>query len=123
MVIQAIKTHIRHVLLWLYDKDNSIGPRAAAEEIQEVYGQGSIGKTQCGIWLNRFRNGEKNVDDLEDEPRGGRPRTLDDDELQRLVEEDPKRTTRELAAILQTSHPTVWRHLQDIGMVSSIDFS
>ena len=54
----------------------------------------------------------------EDEPRSGRPSNLNNDELRRLVEEDPKRTVRELAAILQKSVGSVWNHLQDIGMVS-----
>jgi transposase len=119
MVIRAVKNHLRHVLLWLYDKNNAISRRDAAEEINEVYGQGTIGDWACGKWLKRFRDGEKDVDDLEDRPRSGRPSNFDDDELRRLVEEDPKRTTRELAAILQKDNATIWRHLQAIGMVSS----
>jgi hypothetical protein len=62
------------------------------------------------------------LDDLEDNPRSGRPSNLDDDELKRLVEEDPKRTVRELAAILQNSVGSVWNHLQKIGMVSFLFF-
>lgn len=122
MVITTVKKHLRHVLLWLYDKNNAITKRAATEEIQEVYGQGSIGEATCGRWLKKFRDGDKDLDDLEDNPRSGRPSNLDDDELKRLVEEDPKRTVRELAAILQNSVGSVWNHLQKIGMVSFLFF-
>uniref|UniRef100_A0A914CMP6 Transposase n=1 Tax=Acrobeloides nanus TaxID=290746 RepID=A0A914CMP6_9BILA len=58
------------------------------------------------------------MEDLEDEARSGRPSTFNEDELRRLVEEDPKRTTRELAAILQKDKALVWRHLQAIGMIN-----
>ena len=85
MVITTVKKHLRHVLLWLYDKNNAITKRAATEEIQEVYGQGSIGEATCGRWLKKFRDGDKDLDDLEDNPRSGRPSNLDDDELKRLV--------------------------------------
>uniref|UniRef100_A0A914CJ61 Uncharacterized protein n=1 Tax=Acrobeloides nanus TaxID=290746 RepID=A0A914CJ61_9BILA len=44
-----------------------------AEEIQEVYGASAITHQDCGKWLKRFRDDEKDVDDLEDEPRSGRP--------------------------------------------------
>lgn len=122
MVIRNVKMHLRHVLLWLFDKDNSITKRAATEEIQEVYGQGSIGEATCGRWLKKFRDGDKDVDDLNDEARSGRPSTFDDEELKRFVEEDPKRTTRELASILGKDKALVWRHLQAIGMVSFLRF-
>ena len=103
MVLGALKEHLRHVCLWLYDKNNSITQRAAAEEIQEVYGKRSITDRTCGTWLKKFRNGDKDFNDFEDNKRSGRPSDFDDDELRRLAEEDPKRTTRELAAILQKS--------------------
>lgn len=118
MVITTIKTHLRHVLLWLHNKNNAISRRDAAEEINEVYGQGTIGTTACGKWLKRFRDGEKGVDDLEDEPRSGRPSNLNDEELRLLVEMDPKATTRELAEVLQRSQKSVWNHLRDMGFVS-----
>lgn len=118
MVIQNMKKHLRHVLLWLFDKDNLIKNREAAREIQEVYGNGAITEQGCGKWLRKFRSGDKDVDDLEDEPRSGRPSNLNEEELKLLVEWDPKATVRELAEILQTSHMTVWRHLRDMGMVS-----
>uniref|UniRef100_A0A914DUH9 Mos1 transposase HTH domain-containing protein n=1 Tax=Acrobeloides nanus TaxID=290746 RepID=A0A914DUH9_9BILA len=106
MVISNLKKHLRHVLLWLYDKDNSISKRAASKELREVYGNEGFGDNVCGIWLKRFRDGNKNIDDLDDKPRSGRPSTLNDEELRLLVEMDPKATVRELAEVLQKSVST-----------------
>ena len=118
MVISNLKKHLRHVLLWLYDKDNSISKRAASKELREVYGNEGFGDNVCGIWLKRFRDGNKNIDDLDDKPRSGRLSTLNDEELRLLVEMDPKATVRELAEVLQKSVSMVWTHLQDMGFVS-----
>lgn len=104
--------------MWLYDKDNSISKRAASKELREVYGNEGFGDNVCGIWLKRFRDGNKNIDDLDDKPRSGRPSTLNDEELRLLVEMDPKATVRELAEVLQKSVSMVWTHLQDMGFVS-----
>jgi transposase len=106
MVISNLKKHLRHVLLWLYDKDNSISKRAASKELREVYGNEGFGDNVCGIWLKRFRDGNKNIDDLDDKPRSGRSSTLNDEELRLLVEMDPKATVRELAEVLQKSVST-----------------
>jgi transposase len=107
MVISNLKKHLRHVLLWLYDKDNSISKRAASKELREVYGNEGFGDNVCGIWLKRFRDGNKNIDDLDDKPRSGRSSTLNDEELRLLVEMDPKATVRELAEVLQKSVETI----------------
>lgn len=112
------KKHIRHCLLWLFDKDNSISCRDASKELKEVYPNEGFGQRACAMWLKRFRDGDKGVDDVDDEPRSGRPSTLNDEELRLLIEMDPKATVRELAEVLQKSVSTVWQHLQDMGMVS-----
>lgn len=109
---------MRHCLLWLYDKNNSITQREASTELKEVYGAAALSHQKCGKWLTRFRNGDKNVEDLEDEPRSGRPSNLNDEELRLLVEMDPKATVRELAEVLQRSVGSVWNHLRDMGFVS-----
>jgi transposase len=62
------------------------------------------------------------VEDLEDEPRSGRPSNLNDEELRLLVEMDPKATVRELAEVLQRSVGSVWNHLRDMGFVSFFVF-
>lgn len=117
-----LKKHIRHCLLWLYDKDNSISSVAASKELKEVYGDKGFGQQACAKWLKRFREGDKGVDDLEDEPRSGRPSNLNDEELRLLIEMNPKATVRELAEVLQRSAKSVWNHLRDMGFVGFFVF-
>jgi histone-lysine N-methyltransferase SETMAR len=117
------KKHLRHCLLWLFDKDNSISSRAASKELKEVYGADGFHDKTCANWLKRFREGDKGIDDLEDEPRSGRPSNLNDEELRLLIEMDPKATVRELAEVLQKSVGSVWNHLRDMGLVCFLFFS
>lgn len=112
--------HLRHVLLWHFNKDNDVKGDVLVEEIQKVYGKDSIKRAAVFKWLKRFKEGNKDLDDLEDEPRSGRPSNFDEDMLQRLVEEDPKITIRELSAILKKSVSTVHSYLHSLGFVSFV---
>ena len=112
------EVHMRHVLLFLYNKNNSIGERAAAAELKEVYGDDAMKKTACGEWLRKFSSGEKGIEDLEDRPRSGRPSTFNEARLKEVVEEDDTITTRELAAMFNSSTSTIFTHLHAIGKVS-----
>jgi hypothetical protein len=62
--MDAIKTHLRHCLLWLYDKNNEIKGDEAIREIQEFYGPDSIKRKTDFNWLKKFRHGEKDVEYL-----------------------------------------------------------
>ena len=68
-------------------------------------------------WMSRFRNGSKDLNDLDDEERSGRPVEFDEDRLQEVIEEDPRLTIRELAILLNSSLGTIHRHLHAIGKV------
>lgn len=116
-----LKDHLRHALLWLFNKNDQISQRQAAYEIHAVYGEASVTHQTCGYWLKKFRNGNKEISDLKDEKRSGRPSTFDEDELRRLVEKDPKVTIRELVERLNSSLGTVHRHLHSIGLVRLIN--
>ena len=112
--------HQRHCLLFLYDKDNNITDRDAAHQLEEVYGEEALKRTACGKWLAKFRRGEKNADDLEDDTRSGRPSHFDENKLLRRVQEDPQVTIRELAECFQCSVSTLHTHLHAIGMVNKL---
>jgi histone-lysine N-methyltransferase SETMAR len=106
------QTHIRHVLLFLFRSRHSAAEahrllvQANEEEVPSV--------TTCQRWFNRFRQGNFSV---LDEERSGRPSELDDEELRRLIEADPRLTTRILADTLGCSFSTVDRHLRAMGKV------
>ena len=63
-------------------------------------------------WFARFTKGDTS---LEDEPRPGRPPTVDEDELRRLLVASQERNTRELTTALGCSNPTIQHHLRKLG--------
>jgi histone-lysine N-methyltransferase SETMAR len=115
--------HIRHCLLFLYDENNDISGVDAARKLQVVYGDEIITERTCQKWLKRFRQGERNVEDLEDDKRSGRPSNFDENALKTLVEEDPKITIRDLADLLHSSIGNVHKHLHAIGKACFLSFS
>jgi len=58
---------------------------------------------------------------LEDQKRSGRPSATNDDLLEEIIKNDPRCTTKEIAALMGTSHMTVWRHLKKLGYVNRYD--
>jgi predicted transcriptional regulator len=63
-------------------------------------------------WFNQFKNGDFELDDL---PHFGRPLQVNIDLLKRLIEEDPRLTTRCLAERLGCSHSIMKKHLDELG--------
>ena len=102
-------------MLYEFQKGNS--GSAAARNICDVLGEGSATQRTCAFWFNRFRSGDTS---LQDRPKSGRPVELNMEELRRLVESDPRQTTRELAARLSCVHSTVERHLHEMGKVHKL---
>mgnify|MGYP000394976291 CR=1 FL=1 len=66
----------------------------------------------CQRWFKRFREGDFS---LEDKPRSGRPQEVSNDELLKVVEENPRVTTEELAIMFDCSNSTIFEHLKSLG--------
>jgi transposase len=92
---------------------------AANYEIAEQLG---ISRPTVTKWRNRFA--QRRLEGLLDEPRPGRPRTVTDEQVERIVtttlESTPKTathwSTRSLAAHLGVSQDSVWRTWQAFGL-------
>src|SRR3954468_23478602 len=92
---------------------------AANYEIAEQFG---VSRPTVTKWRNRFA--ERRLEGLLDEPRPGRPRTVTDEQVERIVtttlESAPKDathwSTRSLAAHLGVSQDAVWRTWQAFGL-------
>ncbi|CAD6999217.1 unnamed protein product [Ceratitis capitata] len=85
--------------------------------MKKVYCDDCMSRTQVSTWFTRFKNGRE---DLNGDPRAGRPETSNRAELVEKVREifgiDANFTTRMLTEELNTSKNTIWRILtEDLG--------
>ena len=114
----ADQAHIRHCMLFQFDsQENEKNAAKAARSIRALYGDDALGDNTCWRWFTRFSSGDR---DLNDKERTGRPVEADDDLLEELLEEDPRRSTRELALMLSVSQPTVCNRLHALGKVQKV---
>src|SRR3954471_8424986 len=88
----------------------------------EIAGRERVSRPTVTKWRNRFA--ERRLEGLLDEPRPGRPRTVTDEQVERIVtttlESAPKDathwSTRSLAVHLGVSQDSVWRTWQAFGL-------
>jgi transposase len=101
------------VLLRYYWKQN-LKAIEAAKRICEVEGEGVSSNGTAQNWFKRFNDGDTN---LEDEPRSGRPITVDSEALHEAVGANPATSTRRLSAELDIPWKSVVRRLHQLGKV------
>ncbi len=109
------KIHIRHCMLYEFNlKKNAT---KATESICSAYGEEALDVRTCQYWFARFRTGDF---DLNDKERTGRPVEANDALLEELLQEDPRRSTRELAFEMSVSQTTVCERLRALGKVQKV---
>ncbi|EZA54736.1 Histone-lysine N-methyltransferase SETMAR [Ooceraea biroi] len=97
-------------MLFYYRKGKNASQ--VTNSICSVYGEGALAERTVRKWFAKFRAGDFN---LKDQERSGRPSTTDDDQIETLIENNPRYTTRELAEILKISKTTVHDHVVKLG--------
>lgn len=110
------KSQIRAIFLYEY----KLGTKATetARKMNEAFGHGTVSARMVQRWNERFRQGDETLD-----CHDGRGRTSDinNDQLKKIIEADPSKSTREVAEEMNVDHTTVLRHLNQIGKVKKMD--
>lgn len=98
--------------IYYYEWSRGTSSAEATREINRAFKQEVTSYPTVHRWYSKFRSGQFS---FEDEPRTGRPRSIDDDLLLRNLEDNPNATTRQLANRLDCDHSTVADHLKALG--------
>jgi len=89
--------------------------KSAAEAhrlLVEAY-DAALSERSCREWIQKFKNGEF---DVEDKERSGRPKVYEDAELEPLLDKDSCQTQKELALTLGVTQQTISYRLK-LGMI------
>ena len=91
-----------------------VGWKAAQSfrDLNELFVQGTISKSQVERWFKNFKSGDTN---LADEKGIGRPSNYDDQALLDFMEEDESLTSRMFAKDFNVDHSTIDRRLKKLG--------
>jgi transposase len=111
---KIMEKHYFRVLLLHYWKQN-LKATEATQKICQVEGEGVLSVHTTRKWFKKFNDGDTS---LEDEPRSGRPVTVDSGALLERVEANPATSTRRLLAETGASKSTVHRKLIELGKVN-----
>ena len=76
----------------------------ATRNINKASGKNVVNERTVQRCFKKFRSGDIS---LEDKDRSGRPSTVDDDRLRAIVEDNPRKTVREIAKELEIDIATV----------------
>ena len=109
--------HFRHLLLFAFNRGFTAAK--AAREICVVYGENAMAERTARYWFAKFK--EENFD-LKDAPRSGRPTELDEGQLNQLLHEDLRQTTRKLAERINCSHAELKAWLDEFFQSKTKDF-
>ena len=83
-----------------------------------MYGEGAVTDRTCQKWFVKFCAGDFSLDDA---PQSGRPIEVDSDQIETLIENNQRYTTREIADILKIPKSSVENHLHQLGYVNHFD--
>lgn len=102
--------HFRHLLLFAFHQGSKAAK--AARDICAVYGEGAIAERTTRDWYTKFKNGNF---DLKDAPRSGRSVEFNKEQLNQLLHENSRQTTREEK--MECSHTAIEKHFHSMGKV------
>jgi histone-lysine N-methyltransferase SETMAR len=104
------RSQLRTIVYYCWKRN--MNPPAICKEVNDVLGDHSISLRTCQNFVHNFLSGDFDVTDA---PRSGRPSLDINDEIQKLLDEDPHHTCRSIAAELAISPQTALSHLREMG--------
>ncbi|KAI4465818.1 mariner mos1 transposase-like protein [Holotrichia oblita] len=105
------RIHIRYIMLYHFEK--SWSATQSFRDLNDLFGEEIISKSQVERWFKNFKSDDTN---LADEEGRGRPSNFNDQALLAAVEEDESLTTRMLAGDFNV-HSTIVCRLKKLGKV------
>ena len=91
-------------LLLMHEYLAGLNAAKATERINDAWGSGTVGRQTAYDWFAKFKAGE---DNLNDQPRSGRPKEVDRQAVLEAIEEHPSLTCRMLADDFDCSPQTI----------------
>ena len=110
------KHHFQHIMLYYFKKGKNA--TKMQKKICAVYGEGVVTDWTCQKWFANFRAGDFSLDDAS---WSGRPVEAESDQIETLIENYQRYTTRETADILKISKSSAESHLHQLGYVHQFD--
>jgi len=111
-VFEPKKRNLWEVLLYFFSiKKSAIESRRL---LVEAYSEATLSETICPDWFRRFKNGDFDVKEKE---CIGRPKLVEDAELEALLHADSCQTQEELAESLGMTQPAISKRLKAMRMI------
>ena len=104
--------HFRHYMFYEFHLEKEAPD--ATKSICNSYGNDAISLRTCKLWFYQFQKGDF---DIYEKLRSIRPVKADEEFLKALIEEDPKRSTRNMALEIGVAQKTVCNRLHALGKV------
>ena len=111
-VYEPNSRHLREVLIFCFNMKKSAAE--AHRMLSNTYGKAAISERTCREWLQRFKNGDFNVEDRHSD---GREKVFEDAELEALLEQDSWQNQEELARSLGVTQQAISKRLKAMGMI------
>ena len=107
------KPRIRELLLYEFRKGSTT--TEAFNNICQTEGEKAVSYSTVKDWFKKFREGDEG---LKDQPRSGRPISINSEALTQAIQDHPSSSTRQLGAHFNVDKQTIANHLHQQGFVN-----
>ena len=110
------KQHFQHIMLYYFKKGKNT--TETQKKIFTVYGEGAVTDRMCQKWFAKFHVGDFSLGNA---PQSGTPVEVDSDQIETLIENNQRYTTRETANMLKIAKSSIENHFHQLGYVNHFD--